>query len=67
MTTKTHQQTATAIDAPLPKITFRVTKEFRKRLKVFAADRETSVEDLCKDAVTKFMESADGKVRVRAS
>lgn len=49
------------------KITFRVTREFRKRLKIFAAGRETSVEDLCKDAVTKFMESSDGgKARARA-
>jgi hypothetical protein len=56
------------LEGTLPKITFRVTRELRKRLKMFAAKNETSVESVCTDAVVRLMDSSDGKQpRARAS
>lgn len=67
MTTIT-QNDPIELESVLPKITFRVTRELRKRLKMFAAKNETSVESVCTDAVMRLMDSHEGKQsRARAS
>jgi hypothetical protein len=50
-----------------PKITFFVSKDFRTRLKIFAAKNETSIATVCIDAITKFMDGSETKPKTRAS
>jgi hypothetical protein len=50
-----------------PTITFRVTKEQHKRVKMFCIENEISIQDMCNDAVNRFMEDGNAKSRGRPS